>query len=214
MRTSITAARKIFRRIVSSEKYKYSILIYSIATVHMTLVALFCYLHVLPLIIFNVISVILYLSCARAVHSDCRLIYIFYIIYAEIIAHSFVSTICIGWRFGFPQYIVALIPFGYYMCHSLIEGRRKYLVATLLGIAGFISYIGCRAISLFAGAVYDVHASSYLEFIIYGFNTICTFVFLLIFSLIFVYEMQNATNTLRNQNAILVYTTDAACRFS
>lgn len=200
---SIAAAREIFRRIVSSEKYKYSILIYSIATVHIILVAFFSYVHILPLIIFNIISVITYLGCARALHSNCKLIRIFYIIYAEIIAHSFISTICIGWRFGFPQYIVALIPFGYYMCHSLIEGRRKYLVATLLGIAGFISYIGCRAISLFSGAMYELNDSPYLEFIIYGFNTVCTFVFLLIFSLIFVYEMQNATNKLRDQNAIL-----------
>ncbi|MBO5209929.1 MAG: GGDEF domain-containing protein [Lachnospiraceae bacterium] len=203
MKTSIDAARKVFRRIVSSEKYKYSILIYSIATVHMVLIALFCYLHILPLIIFNIISVITYLSCAWAIHYDCKLIRIFYIVYAEIIAHSIISTICIGWQFGFPQYIIALIPFGYYMCHSLIDGRRKYLVATLLGIAGFISYIGCRIISLFSGAVYEINVSTLLEFFIYGFNTVCTFVFLLIFSLIFVYEMQNATNKLSNQNAIL-----------
>ena len=117
MKTSIDAARKVFRRIVSSEKYKYSILIYSIATVHMVLIALFCYLHILPLIIFNIISVITYLSCAWAIHYDCKLIRIFYIVYAEIIAHSIISTICIGWQFGFPQYIIALIPFGYYMCH-------------------------------------------------------------------------------------------------
>lgn len=203
MKNSITAARKIFRRIVSSEKYKYSILIYSIATVHIILVALFCWLHIFPLILFNIASVILYLSCAYAVRRDCPLIYIFYTIYAEIIAHSFVSTICIGWRFGFPQYIIALIPFGYYMCHSLVDGRSKYLVATLFGFAGFISYIGCRAISLFAGALYDIHGSAFLEFGIYGFNSICTFIFLLIFSLIFVYEMQNATNKLRDQNNIL-----------
>lgn len=203
MKINMGIARKFFRRIVSSEKFKYSTLIYCIATVHIVLVALFWYLHVLPLILFNVVSVILYLSCAKAIQSNCPLIYIFYIVYAEIIAHSFIATICIGWRFGFPQYIVALIPFGYYMCHSLIEGRRKYLVATLFGIAGFISYTGCRAISLFSGSVYDVHTSSAFEFVIYSFNTICTFMFLLLFSLIFVYEMQNATNKLRDQNNIL-----------
>lgn len=200
---SVDKARKIFRRIVSSEQYKYSILIYSIATVHIILVALFCYLHILPLIIFNILSVIIYLSCARAIHYECKLIRIFYIIYVEIVAHSFVSTICIGWRFGFPQYIIALIPFGYYMCHSLIAGKRKYLTATLLGIAGFFSYIGCRMISLFSGPVYETDDSPVLEFIIYGFNSVCTFIFLLFFSLIFVYEMHSATNKLRNQNEIL-----------
>lgn len=200
---NLSGVRNIFRRIVSSEKYKYSCLIYAIASVHVILVALFCYLHIVPLIAFNIFSVLTYMGCARALQYGCKLIWIFYTIYAEIVAHSFISTICIGWRFGFPQYIIALIPFGYYMCHTLLEGRHRYLTATLLGIAAFISFIGCRMISLFSGPIYEVDASSVLEFIIYAFNSSCTFGFLLIFSLIFVYEMQNATNKLRNQNAIL-----------
>ncbi|MDD6811730.1 MAG: GGDEF domain-containing protein [Lachnospiraceae bacterium] len=195
--------KNIFRRIVSSEKYKYSCLIYAIATVHAILVALFCFLHVKPLIAFNIFSVITYIGCASALRYNCKLIWIFYTIYIEIVAHSFISTICIGWNFGFSQYIIALVPFGFYMCYTLIEGRRKYLVASLLGIAAFISFIGCRMISLFSGPIYDIDTSATLEFVIYTFNSSCTFGFLLIFSLIFVYEMQNATNKLRSQNTIL-----------
>ena len=50
--------------------------------------------------------------------------------YWEIIIHFFVATICVVWWFGFPKYIIGLIPFGYYMCAILLEGRQRYLITT------------------------------------------------------------------------------------
>lgn len=192
-----------FKRHITAESFRYKLIIYSITMVHVFLVMLFLLLHVWPLVVFNIGSVAIYLYCAHTIRIRGSLINVFYATYAEIIVHSFVATICIGWRFGFPQYIIGLIPFGYYMCYTLIRGIRKYFIATILSAAAFFSFIGCRTISMFAGSIYELDVSPAAELFIYIFNTICNFGFLLLVTFVFVMEMHEATNKLSSQNAIL-----------
>lgn len=191
------------RRHIVRDSFRYNLIIYSITLVHVVLVLLFCLLNIFPLVLFNIGSVIIYLCCANTIRLKGSLINVFFTTYVEIIAHSFVATICIGWRFGFPQYIIGLIPFGYYMCYTLMTGIRKYVIATVLGVAAFCSFIGCRTISLWSGAIYELDVSKFAELGIYIFNSICNFGFLLLVTFVFVMEMHEATVKLSSQNAIL-----------
>ncbi|MBO5283369.1 MAG: GGDEF domain-containing protein [Lachnospiraceae bacterium] len=186
-----------------SEKYKYSLIISLIMTVHVILIALFCYFQILPLILLNIGSVILYILCLVMVRRDKSLLFVFCATYLEIIVQSFVSTLCIGWHFGFPQYIIALVPFGYYMCHTLIGNRRRYVIATVLGLIAFASFIGSRMLSMYFDAIYQLEVSTGGELGIYIFNSICNFGFLFMVTAIYIIEMQTAQNKLRSQNAVL-----------
>lgn len=199
----IDLLKKILKSSVSSVKLKYSMIVGTIATVHIVLVVMFCFLQVFPLALLNVGSVLLYVSCLLAIWYNRDLRVVFYSIYLEIIVQSFAATICLGWRFGFPQYVIALVPFGYYMCHVLLSSRHRYVIATVLGLIAFASFICCRLLSEHVGAVYQVDVSEWEVLGIYIFNTFCNFGFLFMVTVIFLAEMLTAANKLKRQNAIL-----------
>lgn len=186
-----------------SHKYKYSLIISTIGMVHICLVILFSCFHVMPLVILNIGSVLLYITCLAAIRQGRDMRGVFYATYLEIIVQSYAATLCIGWHYGFPQYVIALVPFGYYMCHTLIDNRRKYVIATFLGLVAFASFVSCRILSLNFGAIYQLDVPKSVELGVYIFNTFCNFGFLFMVTAIFLVEMQAATNQLKRQNEAL-----------
>lgn len=197
--------RRMLRLQISSDRFKYKLIIYSITMVHVVLFVLFNVLHIWPMVIFNVGSVAVYIKCIDIIKRgyESEIMKVFYMTYWEIIIHSFVATICVGWQFGFPQYIIGLVPFGYYMCATLLEGRRRYVIATTLGLIAALSFIACRSLSLFAGAIFTLELPEAAELLIYIFNSVCNFAFLFLVTVIFVWDMQRITAQLRNQNVAL-----------
>lgn len=199
----VKTLRDILNHVEISEKFKHTLIISAVMAVHIFLVFLFSCFHILPLILLNIGSVILYIICLIAVRQNKGLLWVFYATYLEIIIQSVTATICIGWQFGFPQYLIALVPFGYYMCHTLIGNRRRYIIATVMGLVAFCSFIGCRILSMYFGSLYDPELPEIIEVAVYIFNAICNFVFLFMVTAIYIIEMQTATNKLRRQNAVL-----------
>lgn len=197
--------RQTLREQVSSDRFKYKLIIYSITMVHVVLLVLFNFLHIWPMVVVNIGSVAVYMKCISIIKSgeEHEMIKVFYMTYWEIIIHSFIATICVGWWFGFPQYIIGLIPFGYYMCATLLEGKRRYMIATALGLIAALSFIACRSLSLFAGAIFPLELPVAAELLIYIFNSVCNFVFLFMVTVIFVWDMQRITLQLRSQNVAL-----------
>lgn len=197
--------KQFFVSAIQTDKFKYKLIVYAITMVHITLVCIFTALRVWPLVVFNIGSVITYLRCVYIIKYgyEKELIKIFYITYLEIILHSFVAVIFVGWQFGFAQYIIGLIPFGYYMCVTLIQDRKKYYIPTILGLIALFSYIFCRIIYLFIGFVYQLNISVGVELAIYIFNTLCNFGFLFLVTFVFIMDMQAAANILRTQNVAL-----------
>lgn len=184
-----------------TDKQKYSAIIYSVALVHFFLAFIFGYSKVFPLLVFNVLSVLTYLSCTLLIRREIFLP-VYWITYLEIILHSFVSTICIGWQFGFAQYIIALTPVGFYICYTMNTKRRKMLIATASALCATASFLICKLLSFFTTPIYRLQILS-AELPLYIFNSICTFIFLILFSLIFISEMKLSSTQLKHQNAIL-----------
>ncbi|MCM1387064.1 MAG: GGDEF domain-containing protein [Bacillus sp. (in: Bacteria)] len=190
---------------MQTDKFQYKLIIYAITMVHVMLVCIFTALKVWPLILFNIGSVITYLRCIHIIKYgyEKELIRTFYITYLEIILHSFVATIFVGWQFGFTQYIVGLVPFGYFMCVNLIHNNKRYVIPTILGLFAIFAFISCRMIYMFAGSVYHLDVPPGVELAIYIFNALCNFGFLFLVTLVFLMEIQAAANQLRTQNAAL-----------
>lgn len=192
-------ARKIATgKIILPDKLKYTAMILSIAGVHTGLIFLFYYLQIFPMVIFNIVSVTMYILCCFPLRREVYLP-VFILTFVEIVLHSFVATLFIGWQYGFPLYIIALVPCSYHILYTLKTSRRKIFIATLLAVVSFISYSGCRLFAIFVPPLYHP-ASQALEAAIYYFNTICTYIFLIFFSLSFLLEIQNFTRKLEQQN--------------
>ena len=184
-----------------TDKQKFSVIIYSVALVHCFLTFIFGYLHVYPLFIFNIVSVTTYLLASLLVRKE-RLWTVFYITYLEIILHSYVATIFVGWTSGFAQYIIGLVPVGYYICYAMDSKLRKMAIATGSALFGSIAYLSCRFLSNYITPVYAENIASY-ELWLFIFNSICTFAFLIVFSVIFISEIRLSQAQLRHQNEIL-----------
>lgn len=190
---------------ISSNRFKYSIFTYSIALIHAIFIALFALLDVIPMVAFNICSVIAYLGCGHVVKYgyEKNIIYVFYFTYIEIILHALLATVCVGWNFGFPHYTIGLIPYGYYICVTVMNQKHKYAIATVMGIISYFVFISCRLITLAIGRIYDVNVSAAVESWIYIFNATCNFLFLFMVTIIFVADAQATNNKLHIQNAML-----------
>ena len=200
-----TAAQdsRLVRFLLFLSDYKFHLMIYSIGIVHMTFFFLFLYLHVMPMAVFNVFSVLTYAACAFMLRSLKRLFAVFFATYLEILLHSLAAAVCVGWQYGFSLYVLALIPFCYYMCNNLVKGRRKYIVATWLGFIAFAAYAACRMIILFRPPLYGLSLPPVFSFFIYMFNAASTCIFMIVFSLIFLLEIHLSANKLSRQNELL-----------
>lgn len=184
-----------------TNRQKFSLITYSIACVHAFLLCIFLALRIMPLYLFNLASVTTYLLAARWVRRE-NYLPVYYITYFEIILHSFVATLCIGWQFGFAQYIIGVIPVGYYICYTLDTKRHKLVIATQNAVIASVLFLTCKYLSYYKEPFYTVN-NPMIEFSIYTFNSICTFLFLILFSLIYVIEMRWTYAKLRHQNTIL-----------
>ncbi len=183
------------------EKMKYRLLVFSCAAVHTALIFLFLYMQILPMAVFNIFSVASYLFCIWLLTKEAYF-RVFLITYFEIILHSLIATIFTGWQFGFPLYIIALVPLSYYICYTIKADYRKLYTATLLARFSFLSFVGCRGLGLSTTPFYKENKETF-QIVVYGFNTICAFALLLGFSLIFLLEMQSMTQQLEQQNTLL-----------
>ena len=184
-------------------RQKYHALIGSILPVHVLLLVVFYTFHVTPMFIFNIFSVLTYVLCFWLMHGDREYyLTIFFITYIEIILHSFAASICIGWQFGFAQYIIAIVPVGFYTCYTLELKRHRFTIATFAAVFAAVAFLSCKFLS-FLGEPAVILDNIVLELVLYVFNSLCAFTFLIIFSLIFIFEIKLSSNQLKHQNAIL-----------
>lgn len=196
----------IFKRISSgnlqvTDRQKYSLMIYSVTLVHIFLTCLFGYFKVTPLFIFNIFSVLTYLFSTKFIKRNDFLT-VYYITYSEIVIHSFVATVCVGWQYGFAQYIIAIIPVCYYMCYTMNTKHRRMIIANGSVLFAVLAFLSCKVLSFYITPIYELHLKS-LELGLYIFNSICTFLFLILFSMIFVFEINSSSIQLQHKNAIL-----------
>lgn len=184
-----------------TNRLKFTVIIFSVAVVHLFLTIIFGALKILPLFVFNTCSVLIYVSSFWLILRE-KFLPVYYITYLEIVLHSYVATICLGWQFGFAQYIIAIVPVGYYICYTMNIKRHKMLIATISAFVAVLSFLSCKMLSFFWRPLYILE-SQFWEIGLYIFNAICAFLFLVVFSLVFVFEIKISNNQLKHQNAIL-----------
>ncbi len=186
-----------------TNRLKFHALIGSIASVHVFLLVIFAIFQVMPLFFFNIFSVLTYAACFWLMWGEREhYLAIYLITFVEVVMHSFAATIVLGWQYGFAQYIIAIVPVGFYICYTLDIKRKKFTIATVSASFSAVAFLACKFLSFFGDPLIDT-GSIALELSLYVFNSLCTFALLIIFSLVFVFEMQLSSNKLKRQNAIL-----------
>ncbi len=111
---------------------------------HITIFISFVFTHVKPMAIFNVVSVLTYISCYILIRKNHVQAYIF-IVLTEIMLHLIAATICVGWNTGFHLYCFGMPCVIYYTSYIYIDKKfMKHIdsiIACLSALVFFILYI-------------------------------------------------------------------------
>ncbi len=122
----------------------------------------------------------------------------FSIVYFAACFQPLCSCVLLGWTYGFSLYNMVMIPVVFYLLYmtECIENPKKYaLIYTL---------INCAATLVLRNIVYKGHPLYYFpvgtDFKVSFFNNIVCFLFLIIFSTLFILELTVSRRELEEQN--------------
>ena len=120
---------------------RYSILLTGIAIIHFVFMVVFFIMGVYFMAIYNTAIVVMYFYLSRIISNIKDLGKLFFIVLAEIVIHSCLASIFVGWNFGFMFYLAGLIPTSFYLAFSIKAFKRKLLYPFVTSSVIFLSYM-------------------------------------------------------------------------
>ncbi len=182
-----------------TEKFKYSMIIYPVSAVHLIYFIFFLLRKDSFMTFYNLASAIVYLLCTIPLHKE-KYTHIYYVATVEIILNTIITTHMVGWDCGFYTFLFALTVAGYFISYRFTQHR---LLTPMLGAGiGIIAYFCCYSYSRNHTALNAITDAATIN-ALYVFNCICTFVFISVFSILFMLEMRVSQNKLFEENQML-----------
>lgn len=186
-----------------AEVFKYAVIVNSTSLVHCFLLGYFIYTGVVPLIIFNACSVLLYFAMNILVKRE-QFSLCFLLTYIEICLHTFVAIFALGRSNSFMCYNFVLIPVSYYVSYTSNTFKNKLLCPTILTGFNLLLTVGCNIYLTY----YDGSSVVLLDnqrALLNCFNVTVSYLFIVIFSVFFVVDIRNQQSQLQRQNKQLNY---------
>lgn len=165
---------------------------------HFMFLLIFLLKGVTPLALFNILSVSVYIYIMLV--GVKKYFYISVIsVFLEIIIHSILCCIYIGWTGGFYVYPLCLLPLTYFVS---INMSNKYIYAHLSASIILINYQFWNIYCSVVKAPYEEKFKD-IDRILYNINTISASVVLLILLYSLLVEMKHVQDMLKKKNEIL-----------
>ena len=102
-------------------------------TVHVVLLVTMYLTQVMPLVYFNMVSIIIYTFCILSV-AQGHVLQAYIALTMEVMSYSFVSTYYTGWDCGSCFYLCSIVPIIiYFGCH-IFKGAYRFIIAFLLAV--------------------------------------------------------------------------------
>ena len=178
---------------------KYSGFTIIIAIIHFIFMAVFFVMGVYPMSIYNIAAVALYIIILKNISNmkNYCTIYIAYVI--EVVLHSVLATILVGWDFGFMFYLIAFLPASFYVTF-LLDSFKKNLVYPYVtfGVILF-AFIVVKAVTLIFPPLYSDFGNGFKIFLYYM-NAIIGFVTTFIFSNMFAVDVSSMQMKMESDN--------------
>ena len=169
---------------------RYSIMLNGVAIIHLLFMILFYIMGVYFMGIYNTVIVILYFYMARIISDVKDLTKIYWILLGEVVLHSCLATIFVGWNFGFMYYLASLIPTSFYLAFSIHAFRRRLVFPFVSAGVIFFSYMVILTLAHFVGPVYPDTPSGFRVFLTY-INIIIGLSITFLFSALFAVEVNS-----------------------
>lgn len=193
---------EVIRKLVNrdynfSSEEEYNVIIKLCCLVHTTLIAIFWILHVLPLVIFNICSVILYIILVQTTKMKYYIPTLI-LAYMEIVVHTALSTVLLGNQFGFQLYVLAIIPISFYVIY-MMNSRGSLRRPIFISMISFIVFFASQMYTFYHQPIYN-HIGNTAKSFLYLYNSLIVFIMLVLFSLFFIIQIRESLNKIERQN--------------
>ncbi len=169
---------------------RYSIMLTGIAVIHFVFMVAFYITGVYFMAIYNTAVVLLYFYLSRIISDIKDLGKIYFVVLAEVVIHSCLATIFVGWNFGFMYYLAGLIPASFYLAFSITVFRRKLLYPFVTAGVIFVAYMTILTSAHFISPVYPNVSAGFRIFFTYM-NILIGLSITFLFSALFAVEVNS-----------------------
>lgn len=179
----------------------YTKLTISCCVIHILLALLFISVNIVPLVVYNFISCMVYFGLYYLTKNNLNALVTFFSFF-EVSLCVFISSVFLGWDNGFYLYLVTLVPIGYFCKFRMII--TKFLLSLWLLFSFMITYYYLNTNS----ALYPTKGD--FVNIMFAFNAILCFFVLSMMS--YVYSKASNTSNIKlrekNKNLQILASTD------
>lgn len=198
----------IVRQIISGKrvidnKIKYRVIGAGIAFVHLFFTISFYSMQIMPLYLYNMAVTLFYTCLSVFIVNRERYVFMYTSAAVEILFHSSMASILLGWDWGFMLYTITLIPVAFYLTYTLPQFKKKVSVPAVVSIIVSAAFVLVRAVCgridpMYTGAVPEnAHTSFYLV------NSVIALDMQIIFSVLFALEIRYMQYQLEKENRML-----------
>lgn len=183
---------------------KYPVIAGSISIIHIVFLFFFHRINVLPMVIYNVISISGYVFFSTEAYKGNKVKQFFIFCIVEIPLHAILSTIYVGWNYRFMLILFGAISCVFYFVIFIDDFNRPIIFTTIVSILYCLIYVMMRIYTAFFDPIVTtIHGSSNLETFYIYFNTLITFLCLIFFNVLIAIEYSYIKKKLLSENSRL-----------
>ena len=198
------AIRQTFKGIRKlNERRKYQGCGIILALVHLILTILFYRIGVDFLCIYNAAVVLFYIVTAIITGKVYRYTYIFIATFIEVLLHSMIASLMLGWNWGFMTYTLGLIPMSFYIAYTIPYFKQNFRIPFISSGIVLVCYLFVREFCVYEGSLINVNIPEHLVDRVFLFNIMLTFGFLWAVALLFSLEVYYMQHHLESENMSL-----------
>jgi len=182
---------------------KYMSICFGVALVHLYFSVAFGITRIYSLFFYNVAITLFYIYLGILTKKKRHYFQTYILALVEVLFHSGMASIMLGWDWGFMIYTIAIVPVGFYLTFTL-PNHEDSIVSPIISSAVvmvwyYLIHILCRRIPPFYEGVYPEAMPLHFNY----FNTMVTFIMLLVFSTLFSLEIRYMRQRMEQENQVL-----------
>ena len=186
-----------------NERRKYQSCGVILSLVHLCMTILFYIAGVRLMFIYNALTVLFYIGITVITGRVYRFTYVFIATFIEILLHSVLASLLVGWNWGFMSYTLGLVPLSFYIAYTVPYFKQNFRIPLIYSAIVFVCYFFVREYCVYKGSILEVVVSEVFIDRVYLFNIILTFCFLWVVALLFSLEVYYMQHHLESENTSL-----------
>ncbi len=183
-----------------SPEAKFVAICFGVTLVHLHFMVAFAICGYAPLSIYNLAVTLFYLYHCFVSLKKKQYVFIYVSSVIEIMFHSSMVSILLGWNWGFMFYTIALVPVAFYLSYTLISRIRNIIIPVFTSVLVTICYFMVRIICNNMSPILENSSVRRAEDYFYYFNTMIMFVMLFLFSILFALEIRYMQKRMEKEN--------------